>query len=65
MAKSSGTISIENKWNQDIKKVEIIYHCTEDEYEYEYEYDKVFVTYNIPDNHINKKHPIFHMVTIN
>ncbi|MEQ5754870.1 MULTISPECIES: hypothetical protein [unclassified Providencia] len=48
MAKSSGTISIENKWNQDIKKVEIIYHCTEDEY------DKVFVTYNIPDNHINK-----------
>ncbi len=38
MAKSSGTISIENKWNQDIKKVEIIYHCTEDEY------DNVFVT---------------------
>lgn len=33
MAKSSGTISIENKWNQDIKKVEIIYHCTEDEYD--------------------------------
>ena len=60
MAKSSGTISIENKWNQDIKKVEIIYHCTEDEYEY----DKVFATYNIPDNHINKKHPTFHVVTI-
>ncbi|HHQ2584776.1 hypothetical protein AB7459_08580 [Providencia rettgeri] len=58
MTKSSGTISIENKWNQDIKKVEIIYHCTEDKY------DKVFVTYNIPDNHINKKYPIFHMVII-
>lgn len=44
MSKSQGTISIENKWNETIKKVEIIYKSNEDEY------DKVFVTYNLPKN---------------
>ncbi|HEQ1858947.1 TPA: hypothetical protein VEO38_003806 [Providencia alcalifaciens] len=44
MAKSQGTISIENKWNETIKKVEIIYKSNEDEY------DKAFVTYNLPNN---------------
>ncbi|MEX6223593.1 hypothetical protein AB6F55_01410 [Providencia hangzhouensis] len=41
MSKSKGTISIENKWDEDFKKVEIIYQSSEDDV------DKAFITYNI------------------
>ncbi|MFD1093796.1 hypothetical protein [Providencia vermicola] len=42
MSKSSGTISIENKWNEDLKKIEIIYHDEKNTL------NQAFVTYNIP-----------------
>ena len=38
MSKSKGTISIENKWDEDFKKVEIIYQSSEDDV------DKAFIT---------------------
>ncbi|HHR6139750.1 TPA: hypothetical protein ACS72F_003714, partial [Providencia alcalifaciens] len=44
MSISKGTISIENKWNETIKKVEIIYKSNESEY------DNAFVTYNLSNN---------------
>lgn len=53
MSISKGTISIENKWNETIKKVEIIYKSNESEY------DNAFVTYNLSNN--KTLHDIFNI----